>query len=220
MSFTPKALIFDMNGTMIDDMGFHLIAWEDVLNNELGAGMTTAQVRSHMFGKNDELLTRIFGPDRFTAAEMDQISLDKEKKYQQAFLPSLHLIAGLPAFLEQAAAKGLPMAIGTAAIPFNIDFVLDRLSIRHYFKGIVSADDVARGKPDPEVFLKCAALLNIDPSDCVVFEDAPKGIEAAANAGMQSVAITTIHSRNEFDGYENILHFIDDYTDPFIAGLL
>jgi len=105
------------------------------------------------------------------------------------------------------------MAIGSAAIPFNIDFVLDNLNIRHYFSAIVSADDVEKSKPHPQTFLDAAEKLGVNPADCIVFEDAPKGVETALNAGMQAVAITTTHEPAEFKQYPNILMFIRDYTD-------
>jgi beta-phosphoglucomutase len=216
----PKALIFDLNGTMVDDMKYHIRAWSDLLNNELSANLSPDEVRSQMYGKNSELLIRVFGPGRFTEEEMDRLSIQKEERYQQAFLPDLRLIPGLAEFLEKAAAKNIPMAIGSAAIPFNIDFVLDRLKIRHYFKAVVSAEDVAVSKPHPETFLRAAALLGVDAPDCIVFEDAPKGVEAALNAGMPAVVLTTLHSRNEFIKYSNTLQFIKDYTDPFLDQLL
>jgi beta-phosphoglucomutase-like phosphatase (HAD superfamily) len=115
--------------------------------------------------------------------------------------------------------KKIPMAIGSAAIPFNIDFVLDNLNIRKYFSAIVSADDVAISKPDPETFLKAADLLKTEPSACLVFEDAPKGAEAAALAGMKCVVLTTMHNRNDFFRTDHILAFIKDYSDPFILSL-
>ena len=100
--------------------------------------------------------------------------------------------------------NGIRMAIGSAAPLFNIDFVLDNLNIRHYFQAVVGGEDVLESKPHPEVFLKAAKLLNASPTNCIVFEDAPKGVEAAANAGMQSIVITTIHSQEEFARYTNI----------------
>jgi len=111
------------------------------------------------------------------------------------------------------------MAIGSAAIPFNIDYILDNLPIRHYFKTIVSADDVIVSKPHPEVFLKAAAQLGVEPASCLVFEDAPKGVEAAINAGMSCVALTTMHAREEFHNYPNIVRYIADYTDPSLDEL-
>ncbi|MGN6491658.1 MAG: HAD family hydrolase [Agriterribacter sp.] len=214
------ALIFDMNGTMIDDMLFHVKAWSYMLNNELGAGLTEAQVKAEMYGKNGEVLDRIFGKGHFTAQESDRLSVEKEKRYQADYLPHLALINGLPSFLEKIHQQGIPMAIGSAAIPFNIDFVLDNLNLRHYFAAIVSADDVTISKPHPETYVKAAALLNVPAAKCLVFEDAPKGVEAALNAGMQAVAITTLHTPDEFARYNNIVAFIKDYTDPVLEQIL
>jgi beta-phosphoglucomutase len=215
-----KAFIFDLNGTIINDMPYHAKAWEYLLNNELGGNFTSAQVKEQMYGKNAEVLIRMFGQDRFTQDEMNRISLDKEIKYQEDFLPELKLLPGLNAFLEAAYQKGIPMAIGSAAIPFNIDFVLDNLNIRHYFKVIVSADDVLLSKPNPETFLKAAQLLNVAVNDCIVFEDVPKGAEAAESAGMDTVILTTTHEKEEFKNHANIIHFSEDYTGAFYTNLL
>jgi beta-phosphoglucomutase len=215
-----KAFIFDLNGTMINDMPYHTKAWQNLLNNELGGNFTWDEVKPQMYGKNPEVLVRMFGPNRFTMDEMERLSYEKEKKYQREFLPYLELLPGLNNFLENAYQKGIPMAIGSAAIPFNIDFVLDNLNIRHYFKAIVSADDVVLSKPHPETFLRAAQLLNVPPMDCIVFEDVPKGAEAAANAGMKAVVITTTHEPAEFEYLQNVLHFASDFNDEFIKGMI
>ena len=219
MKTFPEALIFDLNGTMINDMEYHINVWTEILNSDLRAGLSPAQVRSNMYGKNSELLVRVFGADRFTPEEMEHWSLEKEKRYQQAFLPALKLIRGLDAFLKKAFDARIPMAIGSAAIPFNIDFVLDNLHIRKYFSAIVSAADVRFSKPHPETFTRAASLLGVDPSQCLLFEDAPKGVEAGDRAGMSAVVLTTMHSREEFLQYTNVLHFISDYTDPYVLNL-
>jgi beta-phosphoglucomutase len=215
-----KAFIFDLNGTMIDDMAYHTKAWQTLLNNDLGGNFTWDEVKPQMYGKNQEVLVRMFGPNRFTTDEMHRLSLDKEKRYQKEFLPHLQLLPGLNDFLEGAYRQNIPMAIGSAAIPFNIDFVLDNLNIRHYFKAIVSADDVLLSKPHPETFLKAAQLLGIDPPGCIVFEDVPKGAEAAANAGMKAVVITTTHQPEEFRLLQNVIHFAPDFNDEFIKDLV
>jgi beta-phosphoglucomutase len=215
-----KAFIFDLNGTMINDMPYHTKAWQNLLNNELGGDFTLDEVKPQMYGKNPEVLVRMFGPNRFTPYEMDRLSYEKEKKYQDEFLPYLELMPGLHDFLKSAYQKGIPMAVGSAAIPFNIDFVLDNLHIRHYFKAIVSADDVELSKPHPETFLKAAQLLNVAPADCLVFEDVPKGAEAAANAGMKAVIITTTHQPEEFKNLHNVIHFAEDFRDKFVRGLI
>jgi beta-phosphoglucomutase family hydrolase len=218
--YIMKAFIFDLNGTMINDMPYHTKAWEHLLNNDLGGNFTWAEIKQQMYGKNPEVLVRMFGQDRFTMDEMNKLSYEKEKKYQQDYLPVLKLLPGLHDFLESAHQQGIPMAIGSAAIPFNIDFVLDNLNIRHYFKVIVSADDVVLSKPHPETFLKAAQLLNVPATDCLVFEDVPKGAEAAANAGMHAVIITTTHEPEEFKNLPNVIHFAKDFNDEFVTRLI
>src|SRR5665213_341385 len=210
------AFIFDLNGTMIDDMEYHADAWFDILNNDLDAGLTRDEVKREMYGKNSELLDRVFGEDYFSADKINELSFEKERRYQKAFLPNLSLIKGLGAFLEKADDEGIKMAIGTAAITFNIDFVVDTLHIRHFFSAIVSADDETKSKPDPETFIKCATFLGVPKESCIIFEDAPKGVEAAQNAGMKCVVITTMHSEEDFKDYENVVLFIEDYAslDP------
>ncbi len=215
-----KAFIFDLNGTMMDDMAYHTRAWQNLLNNQLGGSFTWDEIKPQMYGKNPEVLVRMLGPNRFTVEEMDRLSLEKEKSYQEEFLPHLALLPGLNEFLEQAYQQNIPMAIGTAAIPFNVDFVLDNLNIRHYFKAIVTAGDVKLSKPHPETFLRAAELLSVPPTDCLVFEDVPKGAEAAANAGMKAVIITTTHEPEEFKDLENVLRFAANFNDGFIKGLI
>ncbi|QJX45536.1 HAD family phosphatase [Hymenobacter taeanensis] len=215
-----KAFLFDLNGTMIHDMDYHTSAWHHILTHELGSSLSWEEVKPQMYGKNQEVLMRLFGPDRFTVQEMDELALRKEQRYQQEFRPHLALLPGLPEFLERARQQGINMAIGSAAIPFNINFVLDTLNIRHYFQAIVSADDVTRSKPHPETFLQAAEQLGVPPSNCLVFEDVPKGAEAALHAEMQAVILTTTHAAAEFSHLPNILGFAQDFTEPLIQGLV
>jgi beta-phosphoglucomutase len=217
---TPKALIFDLNGTMINDMEFHTKAWQQLFNNDLGANLSWEDVKKEMYGKNQEVLVRVFGPDRFTEAEMNKLSIEKEKRYQQEFFPHLALLPGLKELLDKAYEKNIPMAIGSAAIPFNINFVLDNLNLQHYFKAIVSADDVKLSKPNPETFLNVANLLQVNPIDCLIFEDTPKGAETAFNANMKCVVLTTTHQADEFSYLNNIVHFAPDYTGAYFKSLL
>jgi beta-phosphoglucomutase len=203
------AFIFDMNGTMIDDMQYHITAWHRILNS-LGANISLERMKAECYGKNHELLERIF-PGRYSNEEKDTMSLEKEKQYQQEFRPHLKLIKGLPLLLEQSHKAGIKMAIGSAAITYNINFVLNGLNIRKYFDAIVSADDVIDSKPHPETFAKCAEQLGLPAARCLVFEDSPKGVEAALNAGMDCLVITTMHTADEFDSYSNVISCVPDY---------
>ena len=206
-----KAFLFDLNGTMIDDMQYHVRAWHRIFN-ELGANISMERMKEECYGKNHEVIERIL-PGRFNEKEKTDMSFAKERQYQKEYKPHLKLIDGLDVFLEKAYQQNIQMAIGSAAIMFNIDFVLDGLNIRKYFSAIISADDVTRSKPDPETYLKCTEALNVSTGDCIVFEDAPKGVESAQNAGMRSAVLTILHEEHEFDQYKNIVAFGKDYRD-------
>jgi beta-phosphoglucomutase-like phosphatase (HAD superfamily) len=136
------------------------------------------------------------------------------------FGPPVKIIVGLLAFLAMAHVAGIKTAIGSAAILFNVDFVLDGLDIRRYIDAIISADDVEQSKPHPETFLKCAEELSVAPEHCLIFEDAPKGVEAALNAGMDCMVITTMHEEQEFSRYPNVTGFIRNYSEEIISKLL
>ena len=213
-----KAFLFDLNGTMIDDMPYHIKAWYNILN-DLGANISMERMKEECYGKNHELLERVF-PKRFTDEEKNKMSFEKEKQYQQAFKPHLQLLPGLKEFLQESYIAGIKMAIGSAAIMFNIDFVLDNLGIRKYFDALISADDVQHSKPDPETYLNCAEKLNIEASECLVFEDAPKGVESALNAGMKTYVITRMHAKEEFNCYSNIIGFSKDFEKVKLQSLL
>ncbi len=212
-----KSFLFDLNGTVINDMSFHIQSWYEILNR-LGAAISLEETKLQCYGKNEELLERIF-PGRFSADLMKEMIIEKETRYQENFRPHLKLIDGLADFLEQAYNANIKMAIGSAAIPFNIDYILDGLSLHKYFSVVVSAYDVFESKPHPETFLQCAEKLQVFPADCIVFEDSPKGVEAAARAGMKAVVITTMHTKEEFYG-NNIICFIKDYRDAQLPELV
>jgi beta-phosphoglucomutase len=215
---TYKAFLFDLNGTMIDDMPYHIKAWYQILQQHDPA-LTIERVKAECYGKNEELLERIF-PGRFSELETAQMILAKEKTYQEVFTSQLRLITGLHDFLDYAQKEGIKIAIGTAAIMDNVDFVLDGVNIHQYIDVIVSADDVDESKPHPETFLKCAGLLQFAPGDCLVFEDTPKGAESAFNAGMDCVIITTLHQPGDFPTNKNVIGFISNFDDPFIKNLI
>jgi beta-phosphoglucomutase len=207
-----KAIIFDMDGTMINNMAYHLLAWERMAA-ELGSPLRGEPLMAQLYGSNRGVVERVFGEGRFSDAEVQQIGDTKEAYYRELYYPHIRLIDGLSGFLAHNQAQGIPMALGTASNMPNIDLTLDALHIRHYFSAIVSADDVKNGKPDPETYLKAAAGLGFAPADCLVFEDVPKGVQAAANAGMQTIVLTTTHQPGDFTQFNNIIRFVADYRE-------
>lgn len=215
---TYGAFLFDLNGTMIDDMAFHIEAWHRIANS-LGANISLERAKQECYGKNSDFIERVF-PGRFSDEEKDRMGLQKEQGYQQEFRPHLKLIEGLHEFLREAKACGIKTAIGTAAIKFNVDFVLEGLNLRHLIDAVVCADDVTDSKPHPETFSKCAEALRVNANQCLVFEDTPKGVEAAQNAAMDCLVITTLHRPEEFAHFKNIIGFAARYNDGIVASLL
>ncbi|MCB0663116.1 MAG: HAD family phosphatase [Saprospiraceae bacterium] len=204
-----KGLIFDMDGTMIDNMMVHHRAWQKKLA-ELGLEMTIEEVKDQIHGINEEILERLFG-DRFTREERRQIAWEKEAAYREIFKPELKLIDGLEIFLDKMKAENMPMAIGTAAPPENAHFVIEELQLQPYFKGIFHAGSVKKGKPDPEIFEKAADSMGLNASDCLIFEDSVTGAEAASRAGAHAIIVTTTHHEEEFARFGHIQKFISDF---------
>jgi len=206
-----SAYIFDMDGTLVNNMGVHIQIWVEFLAS-IGHPTDTETFYRRTVGKvNAEILREFVRPD-LTDAEVAVYSLQKEELYRRRFRPLLKEIPGLSAFLRQARASGMPMALATSAGMENVRFVLRGLGIEAFFSAVVSADEVVNGKPDPEIFLKAAAKLGVAPGECLVFEDSPSGLEAAHRAGMRAVALTTTFTVDKLEGQPAVIRIVPDYV--------
>lgn len=206
-----KALIFDMDGTMVDNMMVHHRAWQQQLHIQ-GYNYSLSEIIEQFHGKNLDIIERIFG-DKYTPEERLRFSNDKEAKYREMYRPDLKLIDGLQQLLATAFEHEIPIGIGTAAQYANVNLVLDTLNIRNYFSAIVADVDVENGKPDPEVFLKAAEKMGAYPEHCLVFEDSPVGAKTAENAGMKAIIITSTHKPHEFSNFSNVVKCINNYEE-------
>lgn len=202
-----KAFLFDLDGTLIDTMPAHFKTWQLVVK-EMGSPLEGEALMQQLYGNGAELMHRIVPGRTFTEEEARAIVAAKEERYRALYGNEITVLDGAREFLEQALRQKIPMGIGTASNQANIDFALDKLDLRRYLSAIVGADDVQLSKPHPETWLKLAAELNTPPEQCIVFEDAPKGVEAALAAGMKAVAIIGHFSANDFGAYENILQIV------------
>jgi beta-phosphoglucomutase family hydrolase len=205
------AFIFDMDGTMLNNMQFHLQAWEKVVT-AAGSDLRGDRLFPQLYGKNSEVLERIFGKDAFSPEEINRMALEKDALYRELYKPFIELLPGLEDFLKEANRQGIKLAIATAAVQENIDFAVDALHIRSLFSALISEREVKKSKPDPETFLVAARELGMPPSRCIVFEDVPKGVEAARRAGMKAVVVLTSHNKEEFDDFGNVLKAVHDFT--------
>ena len=202
-----KVFLFDLDGTLIDTMHWHFKTWEVVVA-ELGSPLKGAALMKELYGNGTELMHRLVPHRRFTEEEAKQIVDDKEARYRNLYGQNITVLEGARELLDAALQQEIPMGIGTASNQANIDFALDFLNLRQYLQAIVGADDVTHSKPHPETWLKLAAALGAAPAQCLVFEDAPKGVEAAARAGMKAVAITGHYTVADFGEFENVVKIV------------
>lgn len=204
-----KGVIFDMDGTMVDNMMVHHRAWQKQLA-ALGREMSIDKIKETIHGVNEEIVEKLFG-NQYSAAQRQRISQEKEQAYREIFKNQLRLVPGLQALFDQLQEARVPLAIGTAAPPENVDFVLDNLNIRHLFGSVLHSMNVTKGKPHPEVFLRSAENLGVPIEECLVFEDSVVGAETALNAGCPVIIINTTHSPEEFRHFPHVVKFIDNY---------
>jgi HAD superfamily hydrolase (TIGR01509 family) len=148
------------------------------------------------------------------------MSDEKEMLYREIATHSLDLIAGFEVLRAAARARGLKLAICTASTPENMALAFERFGLDKHMDTVVSPADGVRGKPHPDIFLEAARRLGAPPSECIVFEDAPLGIEAAQRARMLAVALTTSLPPEDFAAFDNILAIVPDLTMIDVDALL
>jgi len=201
------ALIFDLDGVIVDSMPLHTRAWRVYLER-LGITATDHDIEHRMHGRHNADIVEVFIGSRLTAQQIFDHGAAKEQLYRELMGTDLkhHLVPGIQDFLEYW--SELPLAIGSNAEPLNVDLVLDGAGLRSRFQAIVDGHQVEHPKPAPDVYLRAAKLLNIAPADCVVFEDSPGGIQAARAAGMRVVGVQT-HSADLRDVDLRIRDFRD-----------
>jgi beta-phosphoglucomutase family hydrolase len=184
-----RAVLWDMDGTLVDSAEYHWQAWRDTMSRE-NSPITFEQFLA-TFGQRNDSILRLWLGARATAESIQRLGDAKEALYREYVRQ--HGIAPLPGafdWVRRLQRGGWRQAIASAAPRANIETILDVLQAAGCFQAIVSAEDVHRGKPDPEVFLIAAGKLGVPPAHCIVVEDAQHGIEAARAAGMKSIGVT------------------------------
>jgi beta-phosphoglucomutase len=211
-------VIFDMDGVLVDSYHPHFESWRQ-LAEENDLQMTETQF-AHQFGRTSrEIIRSLWGEDISdeTIATLDR---RKESLYREIILKDIPVCEGLLELLSDLAADGATLAVGSSGPPENVDAVLDGLNIRRYFSAVITGMDVARGKPDPQVFLLAAERMGIAPQKCAVIEDAPAGLKAAHNAKMKAVGITTSHPRERLCEADLIISRLTELNCGRVRGLI
>jgi beta-phosphoglucomutase-like phosphatase (HAD superfamily) len=208
----PKAILFDMDGTLVDSIPFHLQAWLRFLDSH-GIHLRPEEFHAQNHGTIDEMIRRFF-PAIQDPSALYALGQEKEKIYREIYRPHIHEVAGLSDFLKRMQHLGIHAHLATMGDQPNIDFVLDSLGIRRFFHSTTGSEEVRKGKPNPEVFLRSIRKAGFLPSSCWIVEDSKGGIMAGKAAGCFVVGITTSHSPDE------LISFGADCTVGDFVGLV
>jgi len=205
------ALIFDMDGTMIDSMGYHKQSWVAFARRH-GIDVEVDDLMRRTTGRTAaECMNELFQTE-LSAERSLALSLEKETLSRELFAPVFREVAGFTEFASRTRAMGLQVGVGTAGDKHNIAFAFSHLTQLAAPHAVVGGDEGLPGKPEPAIFLEAARRMGVEPAECIVFEDAPFGIEAARRAGMRAVALCTSHSAGELTG-PHVLASVDNYHE-------
>lgn len=200
---------FDLDGTLINNNDYHLQSWQIFYQQRNIPPLTKAEYLAHFNGKtNVDVLKYIFG-NQISEADIKNYTNEKEAIYREIYAPYIQPVAGLMELLETLLKHAIPMVIATSGIKDNINFMLQHLPIRQYFKEIIYSVHITHGKPHPEIYEKAALELGLPPQQCIAFEDAVTGITSAKTAGLKVIALTTTHTAGELAAADKI---ITDFT--------
>jgi len=210
-------VIFDMDGVLVESYRPHFESWR-ITAREYGKDMTEAQFARGFGRTSREIIRDLWG--EVPEAKILEFDRRKEAVYRELIREKIPAVPGVFELVSALATDGFKLAVGSSGPIENVDLVLDGLGLRKYFSAVVSARDVTKGKPDPEVFLTAAKKLGLAPNRCVVIEDAVPGIQAAHNAGMKVIALTTSHPKDKLVEADLIAADLRGMTANQIRSLL
>ena len=216
---SQRAFIFDMDGTIVDNMAFHTKSWLAFFERR-GQTLDADEFFRATAGRQGHEIMSTYLGSHLTKEESAALDFEKESLYRELYAPHLAAVNGFVEFIARAKSAGIKLAVATAAPTENIAFTLDGLDLRKEFDAIAGAADVARGKPNPDVFLLAADRSGALPVNSIVFEDAPLGVEAARRAGMRAVVLTTTLPAEAFAEFDNVIAIVNDFTQLDVEALL
>jgi len=204
-----KAAIFDMDGTMINNMAYHKKAWQEFLKRN-NITLTEEEFRNKISGKkNDQIFELVFNRKLDKDEELNYTE-EKEALYRGLLQPDMEEISGLTKLIEMLHTRGIKTAIATTAPAKNREFVLKELGLNGKFEVILGDEHVNRGKPHPEIYESTSRKLGVKPHQCLVFEDSPPGVASGKDAGMTVVGILSSHSAEELHDADYV---VSDFTN-------
>lgn len=216
--FSEYCVIFDMDGVLADTGPIHYESWVK-LAEELGKNFTHDFFES-TFGQTSPEITRKMMGDDVSEEKIIEYADCKEKYYREMVKDKLNPLPGVNDLLKELHEQSFQLAVGSSGPPKNVELLLKTLQIEEYFDAIITAAEVEKGKPDPDVFLIAAKNVEVIPRNCIVIEDAPVGIQAAEKADMKVIALTTTHPKEQLMGADLIIPDLSHVNSSKIKELL
>jgi len=214
-----KAIIFDLDGTLVDSLPYHHESWRIFFkNNNLEEHDFSEVLKEYKGGGTLELMTSVFG-DMYTKDELKKMTDDKEIIFRDIYKSKIYPIEGLIKFLDNLKENNILLSIGSNAIRKNVLMTIEELGITGYFSSIICGDEVSKGKADPEMYLKTLSNLKMDKNECIIFEDSIEGVTAAKNAGIKSIGVTSSQSSEILKSF-GAFKTINDYTEITLDNIL
>ncbi|SFS31681.1 HAD family hydrolase [Sphingobacterium wenxiniae] len=201
------AVIFDMDGVICDTNPHHAKAFEAFFD-KYKIAYSDQEFEEHMYGKHNSYIMSHFFKRPITGDELLRLENEKEALFRELYKTQVETIPHYIPFLHALKAEDFKTGVATSAPKANLDLIVDALAIRELMNSILTSEDVTLHKPHPEVYLKSAERIGLDPSNCLVFEDSFSGITAAKNAGMNVVAVLSSHTREQLP---ECAYYINDY---------
>lgn len=208
---SPWAVIFDVDGTMVDNMDYHENAWIELGRRHNLAIDHEFYIEKIHSRNNDDTIRKHFAPTLGTAKALT-LSEEKERIYRETYRPVIKEIPGLTSLLVELAELGIFCGVASNSPPDNVGMVLDELGIKHFFNVIVDYTQTSKGKPDPEILLRTAEKLGVAVGRCVVVEDSISGFRAAERAQMPYIVITAGAYKNELKHASGAKAVYEDFT--------
>ena len=213
-----KAVIWDMDGVIVDTSSYHFNAWHDAFQKR-GVKFTEEDFRRNFGQRNDTIIRNTLGDD-VSQSELETISEEKERDFRRGVGQSIKPLPGAIKLLKLLTEHGFKMALASSAPIENIKLLTEGLGINDCFRSIVSGKDVAEGKPSPQGFLLAAQRLGVEPEDCIVIEDAVAGVTAAKRAGMHCLAVASTHSKTSLAEADLIVDTLEEVDINDLERLL
>lgn len=212
-----KAVIFDMDGVIVDTNPHHRTAWREYYQRN-GRTLSDDDFVQYVSGRhNSDIVAHLFANRTLTPDEVTRLANEKESLFRELYQPDITPVAGLIDFLNVLKEAGIRMAVATSAPVENLDFVVDALGIRSYFDTLLNESMVSHPKPDPEIYQKAIEQLGVEPADSVIFEDSMTGIQAAKASGAYVVGMATTQSLNELRPFVNDV--VRDFTEMTLGRI-